>query len=228
MNPRLSADELKEFYKGEYVSTYEAKPLYRIIRLLPFLDIAKTDHVADFACGNGMLLDILHDKVASYVGVDFSEEFIVSAEARARRVGAGNATFVCGDIVSFCASHQRAFDKAFTLDFSEHIYDDVFITVYTAIRSSLKPGGMLYLHTPNAEYVLEICKAKGIMKQFPEHIAVRSADQYRLLLEKIGFTSFRVKYLAHYLAPMSYFHFLSRLPIIGKYFKARLFLECKA
>jgi 2-polyprenyl-3-methyl-5-hydroxy-6-metoxy-1,4-benzoquinol methylase len=228
MSNRLSSEELKKFYEGEYVSAYEIKPLSRLLRLLPYFELAPADHVVDFACGNGMLLDLLHNKVASYTGIDFSEEFIASAKIRANQIGATSAEFICGDIVTFCNSHLGMFDKAFTMDFSEHIYDDDFVTIYSAIRGSLKPGGRLFLHTPNRDYIVEILKARGIMKQFPEHIGVRNDRQYQELLRQAGFNSVTVHHLPHYLPPLSYLHLFSFLPFIGKYFKARIFIVCQA
>ena len=75
--------------------------------------------------------------------------------------GSATATFHCTDIVAFCARHPNHFDAAFALDFSEHIYDDQFLRIFRAIHGSLKPGGSLYLHTPNAEYFMERLRSAG-------------------------------------------------------------------
>jgi hypothetical protein len=47
------------------------------------------------------------------------------------------------------------------------------------------------------------------------------------LLEQCGFLHVRVHYLAHYLRPAAAFHGLGALPIVGRHFRARLFLSCR-
>lgn len=225
-NRKLTVDELKDLHGGHYVEEYLQKPISRVARLLPFFDLKPNDVVADFACGTAMLLEVIGDKVSQYVGIDFSEDFIAAAVRRATQMGIRNATFECTGIVDYCQLHPEKFDKAFTLDFSEHIYDEMFLEIYRAIHRSLKPGGVLYLHTPNGDYLIEIAKKVGILEQFPQHVAVRNADWNRRLLDSVGFRSVRMRFISHYVAPLKQFHALSYLPFLGKYFQARLFVEC--
>ena len=229
---RLSDSDLRDFYRQDYVDSYKSKDTgshpSRITRLIPLCRLKPTDVVVDLACGNGMLLKELHDQVAGYHGVDFSSEFIEAARSRARQLNAGNAVFHEADIVEFCGDHPDEFDVAFTLDFSEHVYDEDFVRIATSIRSSLKPDGRLFVHTPNATYFLEILKARGILRQFPSHIAVRNARENVALLQAAGFRDIKVSYLSHYLPPLSWLHPLRHLPLAGRFFQARLFIECTA
>ena len=64
------------------------------------------------------------------------------------------------------------------------------------------------------------------MKNDEGHIGIRNNKQYICLLKKIDIKNIKIKYLAHYLNYLSVFHFLSYIPFFGKYFKARLFIEC--
>ncbi len=224
---KLTNRELKNFYQGEYVAKLARQPIRRISRLLSYVDFLPDDVVADYACGDGILLTLIHERVKRYVGIDFSKEFIANANERLDLLGARNAQFVCSDIVDFCKAHPNEFDKAFTLDFSEHIYDEDFLHIYSGIRDSLKHKAKLYLHTPNADFLLEILKAKGILAQFPEHVAVRNANSYRSLLRKAGFQSIRVFPLSHYKWVLFPLHSLSYLPGFGRYFQARLFITCE-
>ena len=50
--------------------------------MLPLFDLSPDDVVADFGCGNGVLLELVAPRVREYVGVDFSEEFVRAAERR--------------------------------------------------------------------------------------------------------------------------------------------------
>lgn len=226
MTDRYTAEELRGLYGEVYVQAFSTQSLRRIGRLLPYFELESTDVVADFACGNGMLLDALHGKVSNYIGVDFSEAFIAKAKCRFQGGATSNAIFVCEDIAQFCERYPSHFDKAFTLDFSEHIYDADFVTIFSSIRQALRPGGKLFLHTPNAMFFLEALKNRGWLPQVAGHIAVRSACQYQALLQQAGFSLICVRYLPHYLPILGLLHGLSRLPVLGKYFEARLFITC--
>lgn len=217
----------KKLHSGAYVEMYEKKPISRIERLVPFLHLKGNEALADFACGNAMLLPLIHNQVAHYYGIDFSEDFVEAARQRAARHTIGNCSFFCEDIVEFCNTHHDCFDIATAFDFSEHIDDDDFLRIFGAIRQSLKTGGRLVLHTPNLEFFVEQLKDKGIMKQFPEHIAVRSPRENVTLLERSGFasTNITVTGIAHY-ESLRILHPLRHLPIIGRMFVARLVIEC--
>jgi SAM-dependent methyltransferase len=221
---RLSDAELRAIYDDSYAFSYDPLAARRIGRLVPLFELTGRETVADFACGNGVLLELISPLVRSYTGVDFSDSFIRIAEQR--RIGRDirNGAFVCGDIVAFCDSHVNAFDVAFALDFSEHVYDDQFIEIFSAIHSALKPGGRLYIHTPNAEYFQEHLRAR--FNQLEGHVGVRDARSHEQLLARCGFSDVRVRYISHYLKVAAALHWLGALPAIGRYCRARLFLTC--
>ena len=223
---KFTSDELEDFYKGSYVEKLGKQPVSRLRRLLPYFELKDSDIVADFGCGDGLLLSLIYSRVRRYVGIDFSEDFIAAANKRYSQAQIHNATFQRADIIAFCSQNNNTFDKAFTMDFSEHIYDDMFLSVYSAIFNSLKDNGKLYLHTPNGNYLLEILKNRGVLKQFPQHVAVRNAEENTLLLRQAGFSHVAVHFLPHYVRPLSYLHFLSYIPLIGRYFQARLLIVC--
>jgi 2-polyprenyl-6-hydroxyphenyl methylase/3-demethylubiquinone-9 3-methyltransferase len=224
--PRQSDQELRAIYGQSYVDQYDPHAVQRMRRMLPLFDLAPDAVVADFGCGNGVLLELIAPMVREYVGVDFSEEFVRAAERRRDAAGIRNGSFLCGDIVAFCEGNPRRFDAAFAFDFSEHVYDDQFVRIFRAIHGSLKPGAPLYVHTPNAEYFMERLKEQGILTQVEGHVGVRDAGRHQVLFRECGFTDVRVTYLAHYLYVASLFHWLGRLPIVGRFFRARLFLTC--
>ena len=223
---RHSDEQLRAIYDQRYVDMYDPHALARMRRMLPFFELSRDACVADFGCGNGVLLELLSPLVREYVGVDFSEPFIRAADRRRDELGLANGRFECADIPGFCARHPRQFDAAFALDFSEHLYDDEFVRVFGAIHGALKPGAPLYLHTPNAEYFLERLHEWGWLAPVEGHIGVRDAQTHRMLLERCGFAKVDIRYLAHYLFLASTIHFLGDLPLIGRHFRARLFLTC--
>lgn len=216
-------------HSGDYVDRYNRKPLDRVRGLVRYMDVPADAELADFGCGNGMLLHALGDRPGRYHGVDFSPEFIRSAEEWAERAGLANFRFHCGDIFTFCESHPGRFDRAATLDFSEHVDDEEAVGIYRAIHGAMKPGGKLYLHTPNLDFFVERLKDAGIMRQFPEHIAVRNGSQTAALLERAGFAAGRitVRHIPHYNI-LKAVDPLSNLPVLGKFFQARLWAEATA
>lgn len=215
-------------HSGDYVERYNAKPIDRVASLARRIRLAPDARLADFACGNGMLLHALGPRPGSYDGVDFSADFIAAAKAWAEREGCENYQFHCDDIIAFCQHHPAAFDAAATLDFSEHVKDEQAIPIYAAIRQSLAPGGTLYLHTPNGDFFMEKAKELGIVPQFPEHIAVRGGEETVELLVRAGFPrdGIRLGYIAHYNV-LKWLHPLGRLPLAGKWFRARLWIEAQ-
>lgn len=224
-----STDDLKKLYGKEYVEKFsKIHTSSRIEGFLPYMDLTKTDRVVDFACGNGLLLEQIASKILYYVGVDFSEDFIKEAVEKQNHLGIKNASFVCSDIKYFCEANPQSFDCAFALDFFEHVYDEELLKILVSIKKSLKPGGSLYIHTPNLLFFIEQMKQHSfILKQFPEHIAVRSPEQLAHLLNQAGFKVEKLLLHPHYNV-LKYVHFLSHLPVVGKYFEARIFIEAKS
>lgn len=224
----VSEYESLSLHSGDYVERYNRKPLDRVRSLVQRMQVKDEEEVADFACGNGMLLQVLGNRTGGYVGIDFSRDFITSAINWAQSSNLHNYNFICEDILSFSAKNLERFDIAATLDFSEHIDDVLAIQVYSAIRTTLKPGGKLYIHTPNLDFCLEQAKGKGILAQFPEHIAVRNGPQTEAILIKSGFDRSKIKtrYIPHYNI-LKLLHILHFLPWIGKYFAARLWIKAE-
>ena len=58
-------------HSGDYVERYNAKPLHRVRNLAGRMALKSDAKIADFACGNGMLLHALGGRFQSYDGVDF-------------------------------------------------------------------------------------------------------------------------------------------------------------
>ena len=224
----IDREESLRLHSGAYVEGYERRPISRIARLVPRMHLVAREELIDIACGNGMLLPLVHDKVSAYHGVDFSQDFIDVARRRAAANGITNFAFHCEDVVDFARLHPERFGVATALDFSEHIDDADFVTIFTAVRGAMKPGGRLYIHTPNLRFLPELLKQWGIVRQFPQHIAVRDAEHLLRLLEACGFArgDMRIEQLAHYNV-LRFAHPLRKLPVVGRYFVARLFIECR-
>src|SRR6185436_1720214 len=97
---RQTEEELQAIYEQSYVDQYDPHAVQRMRRMLPFFDLTGREVVADFGCGNGVLLDLIGPRVREYVGVDFSEAFVGAAERRRDARGIRNGTFHREDIVA--------------------------------------------------------------------------------------------------------------------------------
>src|SRR3546814_17204469 len=58
----LDIEESKRLHSGSYVEMYEKKPISRIRRLISMMDLKGGESIADFACGNAMLLPLVSTK----------------------------------------------------------------------------------------------------------------------------------------------------------------------
>ncbi|MNV15407.1 bifunctional 3-demethylubiquinone-9 3-methyltransferase/ 2-octaprenyl-6-hydroxy phenol methylase [compost metagenome] len=221
---KLDENTLKGLHSDEYVANYEKKPIDRLMRLDKYINLSDNDVVVDFACGNAMMLEVLGRRINEYHGVDFSSDMLKAARIRADRLGFHGARFYEEDIIGFSERHLNAFDAGFAMDFSEHVYDEEWVALLKAMRKTLKSGARLYMHTPNACYFIEIMKQKGMLKQFPQHIAVRDVEYNKRLIFEAGFKAVNVKLLSHYELRQKPFQLISMIPGIGKYFKARIFM----
>src|SRR6185295_20270827 len=92
---RRSEEELRGIYDERYVDQYDVHAVQRMRRMVPFFELAGHEVVADFGCGNGVLLELIAPRVRQYVGVDFSEAFVREAERRRDARGIQNGTFQC-------------------------------------------------------------------------------------------------------------------------------------
>jgi 2-polyprenyl-3-methyl-5-hydroxy-6-metoxy-1,4-benzoquinol methylase len=171
-----------------------------------------------------VLPNCLHDHVRKYSGADFPEHFIIAAKNRQNILRIENAEFFCESTESFCSRNHEKSDAGFVLDLAGHVPEREWSTIRSALRRSIKPGGRLCFHTPNAGFFLAMMKKKNfIVHPFEEHGAVRDEHQNLRMLEDAGFTPSEVKMLPHYNL-LRYMHFLSFFPFEGNYFKARIFI----
>lgn len=225
MNEYPKVGDLKGLYDEDYARRLHAHEESRRIRsILEHIRLPSHAKVLDVGCGNGPLALVLSPLVGEYHGVDFSEAFIHFARWRAQQRVLANCHFHCCDVIDFCSLHPDMFDVVFALDISEHIPDAEWQNIVASMNKALKPGGQVVLHTPNLDFFIERMKANAILlKQFPEHVAVRTAHQNEAFFERCGFSSVTTEYLPHYNF-LRALHPLSRLPGIGPFFAARLLL----
>ncbi|HEV8694595.1 MAG TPA: class I SAM-dependent methyltransferase [Lysobacter sp.] len=224
---QLSENERRDLHSGDYVAVLENLPISRLQRLLPYFDLRPDHRVVDFACGAGNFAELIHDRVLSVEGIDFSPDFVSTAQRRAVERNIHNVSYHCQDIVEFCSQHSNEYDVVTALDFSEHVYDEDFLRIFGGAYRILKPGGTLYVYTPNLDFFYERMKGSGLAPQFPQHIAVRDAAQNISLLQQCGFGREDIvcSYLPHFNV-FRFLHPLARVPGIRRWMQAKLLLSC--
>lgn len=217
--------QAREVMHGEqYVQQFaNERQVARVVRLLEYVELSSDAVVLDAGCGTGILSGLLASRCGSYTGVDFSQAMLQEARTRAGREGLRNCEFICADLVEHMYAAEGIYDAIFMLDLSEHVPDAEWAGIVAAARHALQPGGKVYLHTPNLDFVVERLKQRGWMRQFPEHIAVRDAVGNANFFHDAGFAFVRCDMLPHYNV-LRWLHPLASLPLIGRYFAARLWL----
>jgi len=225
----MEADKNKslELHSGNYANILASVPENRLDAVIPLLELRDDYRLIDFACGNGLLAELLANRIKSYEGVDFSSDLVNEANFRKTKKELTNAMFHCMDIVSFCNQSKVEYDIVTAFDFSEHIDDRDFVEIFSCAYKILKHGGILYIYTPNLDFFWEKLKEIGLIKQFPQHIAVRNYVQYIRLLNACGFSPENIKlFRPPHFNIFKTIHSLRLLPIVGSYFEAKLLIKC--
>ncbi len=224
----LSQENLIKIHSWDYVKNFPKYENWRISRWLTKYLHFKWDRILEIWSGNWLLsIELEKENIESCIWVDFSMDFINEANNNKIKYWLSKSTFIHWDIISISQDYIDYFDKVFAIDFTEHIYDENFVAILNAVYKSLKKWWELIIHTPNKDFFLEILKDKAILRQEDGHIAVRTWEEYTSILENAWFNNITVHKINHYLNTLKLFHMFSHIPLIGKYFKARLLIICK-
>jgi SAM-dependent methyltransferase len=183
--------------------------------------------VLDLGSARGDVCFLLAPRVKESIGIDASPRALEIAEAERRRRGLENVRFVLGDVAALDPIPDRSIDVAGAFDLLEHVDDETVRQMLRALRRVLKPGGLFAVYTPNREHYVERMKAHDfLLKQFPEHIAVRRPEEIRRLLALEGWRVLEMRYAT---APFPLVRWVERLlwrlPGLGRLFRYRILLK---
>ena len=183
--------------------------------------------VLDLGSALGDVCFLLAPHVKEAIGIDASPRAVALADARRRERGFANVRFIESDVADLSELAESSVDIAGAFDLLEHVDDETVRRMLSALRRVLKPGGVFVAYTPNREHYVERLKAANlILKQFPEHIAVRRPREIRRLLEEEGW---RVRSLRYSPAPFPGVRWIERalwrLPVVGPLFRYRILVE---
>jgi len=188
-------------------------------------DLSTTESVLlDLGSARGDVCFLLAPRVREAIGIDASPKALEIAERERDRRGLRNVRFVLGDVAQLAPIPDASVDVAGAFDLLEHVDDATVRQMLASLRRVLRKGGTFVAYTPNREHYVERLKAHDlVLKQFPEHIAVRRPAEIRRLLEGEGW---RVVELTYSTAPFPGVRFLekllARVPGVGRLFRYRI------
>jgi 2-polyprenyl-3-methyl-5-hydroxy-6-metoxy-1,4-benzoquinol methylase len=117
----------------------------KILSILKFLPPSPGDHVLDVGCGSGVVTAFLGSLRARAVGIDINQEAIGFAE---EFYASEDVSFRLG-AVDRLDENDGSVDKVYCIEVIEHIYKSQAETMLREFHRVLRPGGKLFLTTPN-------------------------------------------------------------------------------
>lgn len=124
------------------LSPYWGEHAARYVFARPFVENGK---LLDIACGTGYGVSILQDSAKQIVGVDIDAN--AAADANSQCSEKSSVLLADGLNLPFA---ENAFDAATSFETLEHLHDRG--RFLSELHRVLRPGGMLLLSTPNADY----------------------------------------------------------------------------
>jgi len=131
--------------------------------------------VLDMACGEGYGSNALAQRASGVVGLDANPDAYEHARLRYR---ARNLTFARGLVETF--GEAGSFDAVVFLQTIEHVFDPV--AVLEHLGSLLRPGGVVYVSTPN---VLTLAPPGAEKSANPWHLREYRAEEFRSLCRSV-------------------------------------------
>jgi len=168
-------------------SWHRSKPI-SISELMP---PSPGDFVLDVGCGSGAVSDYLESLGARVLGVDANEQAVRFASETFVRPGR-NLRFECR-LVEDVSLENESVDKIYCLELIEHIYLKQIEALLACFHRLLKPGGMVFLTTPNyrshwplVEWTMDRLHLAPPMEEH-QHVTRLDRRLVRQLLENSGF-----------------------------------------
>lgn len=195
------SDHYDEAYFADLSARYRTRNRFarrRIANVFSLLPDPVGRTLVDLGCGMGTFTVEVAGRGAYAIGVDPAPAAVRAAAAVAAAEGAAAAQFLRADAARLPIREDAA-DIVLAADLTEHLDDVTLARILREAARILAPRGRLVLYTPDRHHVFERLRARGIMKQDPSHIGVRTATELRLAVESAGFAIERVVWLPSHL-----------------------------
>jgi ubiquinone/menaquinone biosynthesis C-methylase UbiE len=152
----------------------------------------------DIGCGMGTFTVEAARRGAHGIGIDPAAEAVQAAARVAAAEGVLHAGFVQAD-AALLPMNDASADIVLAADMTEHLDDDTLKRILAEAFRALRPGGRMVVYTPEQSHLFERLKDRGIMRQDPSHIGIRSAVELATALAEAGFEVRPVRYLPSHL-----------------------------
>ncbi len=185
------------------------------------------DRVLELGSARGDVTFFLARHAKEVVGLDASADALALAERARTEQGIGNVSFVKGDVADLSEFGDSSFDAVAAIDLVEHVDDPTLVAMFRETRRVLKRGGRFGIYTPDRAHYVERMKAHDfVLKQFPQHIAVRRRGAYRAFLSAAGLA---LELDAWSVSPFPGVRLVERalapLPVVGGTFRYRILMR---
>ncbi|MEM3886807.1 MAG: class I SAM-dependent methyltransferase [Candidatus Methanomethylicia archaeon] len=197
-NASLSKNRVKKFW-------YHAKKT----AIKRFLPIEVGDRVLDVGCGSGVITKFLSELVAYAIGIDGNLDAINFAKTKFED---SNCHFIHG-LVDDDYKLDLSFDKIYWLELIEHIYYNQGVKMLTNFYRILKPGGKVFLTTPNyrslwplIEFLMDKFHLSNPMDKY-QHVEHYNSHKLKNIIKETGFKINCLKtncFMAPWIAPFTW------------------------
>ncbi|WP_051560454.1 class I SAM-dependent methyltransferase [Clostridium beijerinckii] len=157
LNPRLTEEELEEYYNGEYRKEYTEKEYYSREKLEEFFKkslpeatvrinrvkqyINKEDEILEIGCSSGYFLYDIRNKVKTVYGTEWDENNLRYCKELGINVAKNPPDF------------HKKFDKIFLFHVLEHIKNP--ISFMKSLKEQMKDdNSMIFIEVPNNQDIL--------------------------------------------------------------------------
>lgn len=185
------------------------------------------DRVVELGSARGDISFFLSGHCREVIGVDAAPEAIAMAERERNKLGIQNVRWLEADVADLHDIESGSCDAVAAIDLVEHIDDATLSAMFSECRRILTPSGRLGIYTPDRAHYVERLKAHDfILRQFPQHIAVRFTGEYLRLLHEAGF---RVDLSTYSVSPFPGVRWIEKtlapIPLLGPWFRYRILLS---
>lgn len=174
-----------------------------------YLPAESNDVILDVGCGSGVVSSFLADSGARVRGIDGNDDALQFANETFRKP---NLSFEKG-LVDAAFTADQPIDKVYCLEVLEHIYLEQGRQMLANFHRILRPGGSVFLTTPNyrshwpiLEWTLDFLKLVPHLAD-DQHVEFYHARKLKNLAESVGFeVQHLVKtcFAAPWIAPLSW------------------------
>ena len=195
------ADHYDEAYFADLSARYRTRNRFarrRIANVFSLLPDLAGRTLLDLGCGMGTFTIEAAGRGARAIGVDPAPAAVRAARAVAAAERAERAHFIRADAARLPV-HEASADVVLAADLTEHLDDVTLARILREAGRVLRAGGRLVLYTPDRQHAFERLRERGIMKQDPSHIGVRTRAELRAAVENAGFQVERAVWLPSHL-----------------------------